>query len=384
MQCNPLWPVGHRFPTLERDLRKDVVVVGGGMAGLASAYQLKEAGYDVALVEREEVGGPATGASSGVLYYGSGTNLVPAIGLFGEEKAGLLWKETARVISDIARMARAGKIDCGIRTCGSVMVAKNAREEAEIEREFSAAKRLGLPVRLLKGSEVHDYYPLKEFTSGLAFDAVGQVHPARFGAGVAVLEGLEVYENTPMLGWKNEGDGVSVMTPKGVISSSKVLLATNIEPLYGLADYFDVESSVILASKPTPRVRDVFPEEKIFWSMEDKYDLVYPRGDRLILELYALGEEEEKLRYYFPGVEFELEKQWGEAWAKPRDWFPIVGRLEEDVFAAVGMGDQGIIMSWLTGLKIPGILEGKGDWFADMSSPARFGIGKEGREVLRS
>jgi len=73
-----------------------------------------------------------------------------------------------------------------------------------------------------------------------------------------------------------------------------------------------VESSVILASQPTSRVSEAFPEEKILWTMDEKYDIVYPRDDRLILELYELGEEEAKLNDYYPGLDFKIEQQWGD------------------------------------------------------------------------
>jgi glycine/D-amino acid oxidase-like deaminating enzyme len=372
MQANPLWPVEKRFPSLQRDVRKDVLVVGGGMAGISSALQLKRAGFDVALIERDEVGGPATGASSGVLYYGSGTNLVPAYGLFGEEKANRLWRETAGVINQIVKTARDGAIDCGIRTCGSIMVAKNDNEVEEIEVESSALKKLGLPERLLDSKDVKTYFPLREFKCGLAYDAVGQVHPARFASGVAGEENLEIYEQTPLIEWKQENGGVLVKTPDAIVRASELVLATNTEPCFGMENHFELESSVILASEPTRRVRDVFPEEKIFWSMEEKYDLFYPRGDRLILELYALGEEESRIAYYFPGVEFKTEQQWGEAWSKPADWIPIVGKVSEHVTSAIGMGDQGIIMSWLSGSRIPMVINGGSDWFTEMASPSRF------------
>lgn len=373
MQCNPLWPVEKRFPRLEKDIRKDALVVGGGMAGISSALRLKKAGFDVALIEREEVGGPATGASSGVLYYGSGTNLAPANELFGEQRASKLWRETGGVIEEIVRTARDGAIDCGIRSCGSIMIAKTDEEVAELESEFAALRRLGLPGRLLSASEVKLYYPLREFRGGLAYDAVGQVHPARFASGLARMEGLEIYEQTPLVEWKEEDGGVLVKTPGGAVRSSDLVLATNTERCFGLENHFELESSVILASEPTGRVPEVFPEEKIFWSMEEKYDLVYPRGERLILELYALGEEESKLAYYFPGIGFKIERQWGEAWSKPPDWIPMVGKVAKHVTASIGMGDQGIIMSWLSGSKMPMILKGGSDWFTDMASPSRFG-----------
>jgi hypothetical protein len=251
MQANPLWPVEKRFPSLQSDIRKDVLVVGGGMAGISSALRLKRAGFDVALIERDEVGGPAIGASSGVLYYGSGTNLVPAYGLFGEEKANKLWKETAGVIDEIVKTARDEAIDRGIRSCGSIMVAKNDDEVAEVEAESNALKKLGLPRRLLSSRDIKDYFPVTGFNGGLAHDAVGQVHPARFASGVARIEGLEIYEQTALIECKEKNGRVQVKTPGGVVRASDLVLATNIEPCFGMENHFELESSVILASEPT-------------------------------------------------------------------------------------------------------------------------------------
>jgi hypothetical protein len=76
--------------------------------------------------------------------------------------------------------------------------------------------------------------------------------------------------------------------------------------------------------------------------MEEKYDMFYPRGDRLVLELYELGDEASKLAYLFPGVGFKTEQQWGEAWSKPRDWIPIVGRVSGHITPAIGMGTRGL------------------------------------------
>ncbi len=373
MQANPIWPVTLRRPQLESDIRVDALVVGGGMAGISSALNLKKSGWNVALIERNEIGGPASGASSGVLYYGSGTNYVQAVELFGQDHADSLWRETSLVIKEIKDAAQANAIDCGIRSCGSIMVSQNEEDQGDLESEHAGLKKLGFPTRLLSSEEVKTSYPLVEFMGGVAFDDVGQVHPARLASGLAERAGLTIYENSPMLGWEESKDSVIVKTPKAQITSSYVVMATNLEPCFGLENNFDTEGSVILASTPTSRVKDVFPEEKILWTMEEKYDIVYPRGDRLILELYALGEEEAKMKKFFPGVEFTTDQIWGENWSKPRDWLPILGKVSNRVAVAKGMGDQGIIMSWLSGKKMPGILEGKADWFTEMTSPQRFG-----------
>ena len=71
MQSNLLFPQKKRFPKLENDVKADVVIVGGGMVGVSSAYHLQQAGYEVIVIEQDEVGSCASGASSAILYYGA-------------------------------------------------------------------------------------------------------------------------------------------------------------------------------------------------------------------------------------------------------------------------------------------------------------------------
>jgi glycine/D-amino acid oxidase-like deaminating enzyme len=320
------------------------------------------------------------GASSGVLYYGSGTNYVPAVELFGKVGADNLWKETAEVIDTIVATASKDEIDCGLRTCGALMVAKNESQVEEIQTERSGVSSLGLPARFLSRKEVKEILPLQEFLGGLAFDGVGQIHPAQFSSGLAADTQLQVYEGTSSLSWTEGPDGVVVKTPNGQIRASHVVIATNNEPCLGYEEFFEIESSVILASQETGRVKEVFPAEKIIWTMEDRYDMFYPRGERLILELYELGYEQAKIAQYFPGIPFSIEHTWGECWAKPKDWLPIMGKVSKRAAVSIGMGDQGIIMSWLCGSKMPAVLDGKGDWFTERASPQRFKTAS-GREI---
>jgi glycine/D-amino acid oxidase-like deaminating enzyme len=141
LQSNPIWPVKTRFPKLNDDINVDVGIIGGGIAGISSAYHLKNAGYRVAILEQDEIGSAATGASSGILYYGSGTNFVEAMALFGKEKAKFLWSETEKMINDITKLVEDNDIDCGLRKCGAIMVAKN--DHAGLIRKFFLVRKLG-------------------------------------------------------------------------------------------------------------------------------------------------------------------------------------------------------------------------------------------------
>ncbi len=136
MQANPLWPVATRFPVLDKDLRVDVAIVGAGIAGISCGFHLQNAGYRVAVIDREEVGSAATGASSGILYYGSGGNFVEAVQRYGKDDATTLWKETEKTITDLVSLIEKHRIPCGFRQTGAIMVAKTDPEKVRIEKEI--------------------------------------------------------------------------------------------------------------------------------------------------------------------------------------------------------------------------------------------------------
>lgn len=372
MQANALWPVESRFPKLEKDISVDVLVVGGGIAGVSSAYHLKKAGYNVALIEAEEIGSAATGASSGVLYYGSGTNFIPAINLFGESLATNLWKETAKVIDEIVSLAEDKQIECGLRKCGAIMAARTKEQAHELEKEQAALSIIGIKTRLLSGKDISESYIAQSFVSGLAFDGVAQIHPALFANGLAKKEGLAVYENSPLESWDESDYMVTAHTPDATIKASKMVIATNLKPLFDLEQHYGVENSVILASEPTPATDRIWKKEKIIWTMEEKYDIIYPRGMRSVLELYDLSGAEEKISLYYPGIDFSNRKEWGDSWAKTSDFRPIVGKMGKNTHVAIAMGDQGIIMGWLSGKNIVDSIKGNKNWFLDFADPKRF------------
>src|SRR5690242_721479 len=74
------------YPVLDRDLRCDVAILGGGITGALVAYHLVRAGVDVVLLEGDRVGRGSTSASTGLLQYELDVGLVPLIQLYGSER----------------------------------------------------------------------------------------------------------------------------------------------------------------------------------------------------------------------------------------------------------------------------------------------------------
>lgn len=372
MQANPLWPVTERFPVLKRDANVDVVIVGAGIAGISCAFHLQNAGYKVLVLERDEVGAAATGASSGILYYGSGGNFVEAVERYGKEDATTLWKETEKTIAQMVSIIEKNRIDCGLRHTGAIMVAKNDAEKSRLEREKTELASIGIKTELYASEDIEQSFTGNKFLAGLSFEICSVLHPAQFAVGLAKRFNIPVFENSQLIGFEEEQDHIIVRSPRAKVRCGRLIMATNLKPFYGLEKHFEEEMSVVIASREMPETKKIWPCDKVIWTMEEKYDILYPLGRRLALELYQPKNIKQKLAWYYSGVSLEREHQWGDSYSKTKDLLPIIGPVSNHVYSAVAMGDEGIVMGFAAGSRMPVSFEGRPDPILRLTSPNRF------------
>src|SRR6478609_9653582 len=75
------------YPSLNKDLDTEIVIIGAGITGALMAYYLGKAGFKVVIVDRRHVGMGSTAASTGLLQYEIDTPLRKLISLVGEKNA---------------------------------------------------------------------------------------------------------------------------------------------------------------------------------------------------------------------------------------------------------------------------------------------------------
>jgi glycine/D-amino acid oxidase-like deaminating enzyme len=210
--------------------RADVLVIGGGLAGLCSAYFMAREGADVLLVERDETGMAASTANAGSLHAqllaydlddstpedgGPAAHTLPLA-----PRSIALWKEIA---------AAAGE-DLGIRTEGGLMLAEDAAGMAWLRRKSAMERRWGTESHVLGANELRAMAPaVSERMIGADFvPAEGYGDPLRGTMAVLMLAqraGARVVRGAEVLDIGRIANAWRVETSKGPVIAGKVVNA---------------------------------------------------------------------------------------------------------------------------------------------------------------
>ena len=221
---------GAKYPELERAITADVTVIGAGFAGLSAALRLQQLDptAQVAVLDAGRVAEGAAGRNSGFMidlphdlasddYAGAGDDQL----LTRLNRQAIAFAENAVETFDIDRnyFDKSGKINGAASAAGD---AHNASYQSHLTR-------MGEQSEWLDAQAMHELTGSRHYRSGLFTPGTVTLQPAGYIRGLAkgVAQTAQIYENTPALSFEKTGGHWRIQTPKGQISTAKIILAVN-------------------------------------------------------------------------------------------------------------------------------------------------------------
>lgn len=211
------------FPELVGDVRTDVLIIGGGIAGILTAYLLHEKGVRYVLVEKGRICSGTTGNTTAKITFQHGLIYDKILKSDGTEAARKYLAANRAAFDKYAELC--GKTDCDYEIKDNYVYSTDDRRK--LEKEVEALEKIGYIADLCEN------VPLPVKTVGaVKFPDQAQFNPLKFLSSVA--EGLNVYENT----FVREMRGNTAVTDKGKIHADTVIAATHFPFINKHGSYF--------------------------------------------------------------------------------------------------------------------------------------------------
>ena len=214
-------------PRLTRDERADTVVIGSGIAGLSTAYELSQQGHSVVVLDRGKIGKGMTARTTAHLTSPSDDGFEAVIKVRGEKLARMFYESHSAAIDRIEAIQEKEKIDCTFRRVNGYLFPALGSKPSELTPEYEAARKARRRRRVAHRRSVQGPGDLR----CLRYANQATFHPLRYLRGLAAAiekRGGKLFANTRVDEVSEDRDGVTVRTENGrTVQARWAVVATN-------------------------------------------------------------------------------------------------------------------------------------------------------------
>ena len=256
------------YPRLKGRHEIDVVIIGGGLTGCATAYAFAAAGIKVALVEAARIGDGATSFSSGWVSDDPGASFAAAQQMLGLRPARHAWQAWRRAALDFMALIRRLDIKCQLEPQASLVAAVTPEQALRLKREQKTRKEAGLRDAASLNAKALDAEAALQGVAGSRTRDGATLDPYRAAIGLAAAaeeRGAKIFEQTPATRTRFNRRTAEVILADGSVRTNRVVVATGVPTLLfkSLIRHVWLKSSFLVLTEPIPaRIRKVLGPRK--------------------------------------------------------------------------------------------------------------------------
>jgi gamma-glutamylputrescine oxidase len=380
------------LPQLQGGETADVCIIGGGYTGLSSAIHLAERGYQVVLLEAERMGWGASGRNGGQCTVGQRQPQEYLEEKFGPEQARRLWDLGVEAVDLVRELIHRFGISCDLKRGNLQLAAKNSDAEWYRRHAGHMQANYGLDCRFVCGEELQFLSGTDSFRGGLLEHASAHLHPLNYALGLADAArslGVRLYEQSRVTAY-DQATPTTVQTQQGKVRAGHVVLACNgylgrlerrvagrIMPINNFVlaseilsqaqqQQFNPQDLCMYDAKFVVNYWKLSGDGRLLFGGGENYTRRFPADIKSFVRKYLL-------QLYPTAKDLRIAYGWGGTLAVTMNRMPCFGRLQPNVWYAMGYSGHGVQMATLAGKLIAEALAGTAERFdvmAGLPSPS--------------
>lgn len=351
------------FPRLEGDMKTDILIIGGGMAGILTAFMLEQAGADYLLIEKDEICGGVTQNTTAKITSQHGLIYGKLTDVYGSEYARMYWQANEDALRKYRQLCR--DIPCDFEEKSNFIYSVgNAKSVSD---EINALKSLGISASYTNRTSL----PFS-VAGAVEFENQAQFNPLKFVSEIS--KGLNIREHTSA----REFQGNTVVTDFGVIKAKKIIVATHFPIINKHGAFFlkmHQNRSYAIALENAQNVDGMYLDESENGLSFRNY------GDLLLLGggAHKTGKPSEGwnsleafAKKYYP--DSKVKYRWAAQDCITLDGSAYIGRYGKDtpdLYVATGFNKWGMTLSMASAMILSDIVLKKKNQYAMIFNPSR-------------
>lgn len=357
----------YTYPLLQKNIKTDYIVVGGGITGALISDILIEHNYKVTLIDHRDIGQGSTAATTCMLQYEIDEMLIDLSKMIGEVAAATCYQAGIQAIADMQQLITRKKIDCDFETKKSLYLAHTKKSADKLYKEYVLRKKHRLGVKWLTATQVTKQYGLLSH-GGILSNAAASADAYKLAHELIkqnTTKGLQVFDQTCIKKTTEQKNGVTVYTTDGyTLQAKKIIYCTGYESTAMLkekvARLFNTYACVSEPNAQIPRKL----HDTLVWDTNDPYLYLRTTGDGRLLvggeDTDQLSQADQqvvkekksdklikKITGLIPGIHFVEDFSWGGVFGSTKDGLPYIGVSPEykHAYFVLGFGGNGITFS---------------------------------------
>lgn len=351
------------FPTLKGDVKTDVLIIGGGVAGILTAFLLHQNGINYILVEKDRICSGVTQNTTAKITFQHGLIYDKLLRKFGVEKSKLYLNAHKGAFEMLSKLCEG--IECDYEIKDNCVYSTNSM--SKIEDEITALEKIGYNAEFCKKTDL----PF-EIVGAVKFKNQAQFHPLKFLSKIS--ENLNICENTFIKEMKDN----TAVTNSGKIRAANVIITTHFPFINKHGSYFlklYQHRSYVIALKNAQNVNGMYVDENekgLSFRNYNDYLLLGGGSHRTGKKGGNWAELRSFAKKYYPDSEEKF--YWATQDCMSLDSMPYIGNYSaqtSDLFAASGFNKWGFTSSMLSAMLLCDEITENNNDFAALFSPSR-------------